>query len=76
MDTAISRALRNKFRLGLFEDPFNSYAELLELCASDAYKAEEFALASTDDIVRARTDEMNAMDEELMVKSTVLLKER
>ena len=74
VNTAISRALRNKFRLGLFEDPYNSYDELLELCASDEYKAEPFELTTTQDIVRARTDEMNAMDEELMVKSTVLLK--
>ena len=74
VNTAISRALRNKFRLGLFEDPYNSYDELLELCASDEYKAEPFELTTTQAIVRARTDEMNAMDEELMVKSTVLLK--
>ena len=74
VDAAISRAMKNKFRLGLFEDPFNDYAELEALFASDAYKAEAFELTSVEDVVRARTDEMNSWDEELMVKSTVLLK--
>lgn len=74
VNTAISRALRNKFRLGLFDDPFNSYAELLDLCASEAYKAEQFEIHSVEDIVRARTDRMNELDERLMVESTVLLK--
>lgn len=74
VDTAITRALKNKFRLGLFEDPFNDYAELEALFASDAYKAEAFELNNVEDVVRARTEQMNAWDEELMVKSTVLLK--
>lgn len=74
VDAAISRAMKNKFRLGLFEDPYNEYAELEALFASDAYKAEAFELNSTDDVVRARTEQMNAWDEELMEKSSVLLK--
>ena len=74
VDAAISRAMKNKFRLGLFEDPYNEYAELEALFASDAYKAEAFELNNTDDVVRARTEQMNAWDEELMEKSSVLLK--
>ncbi|WP_102413101.1 glycoside hydrolase family 3 N-terminal domain-containing protein [Beduinella massiliensis] len=74
VDKAISRALRAKFNLGLFEDPYNSREELLELCASDAYKAEQFELTTVEDIIRARTDYMNELDERLMVKSTVLMK--
>ncbi len=74
VDAAISRALKNKFRLGLFDDPFNDYAELEALFASDAYKAEAFELNNVEDVVRARTEQMNAWDEELMEKSAVLLK--
>lgn len=74
VDAALARAMKNKFRLGLFEDPFNDYAELEALFASDAYKAEAFELNSVEDVVRARTEQMNAWDEELMEKSTVLLK--
>lgn len=74
VDAAISRAMKNKFRLGLFEDPYNEYAELEALFASDAYKAEAFELKSTDDVIRARTVQMNEWDEELMEKSSILLK--
>ncbi len=74
VDAAISRAMKNKFRLGLFDDPFNDYAELEALFASEAYKAEAFELNSVEDVVRARTEQMNAWDEELMEKSAVLLK--
>lgn len=74
VDAAIGRAMKNKFRLGLFEDPFNDYAELEALFASEEYKAEHFELNSVEDVVRARTEQMNAWDEELMEKSAVLLK--
>lgn len=74
IDRSCRRVLRNKFELGLFEDPYGSYEEVLELCASDAYKEEEFELLTIDDIYAARTDEMNEMDKTLQTKSTVLLK--
>ena len=74
VDAAISRAMKNKFRLGLFDDPFNDYAELEALFASEEYKAEAFELNNVEDVVRARTEQMNAWDEELMEKSAVLLK--
>ncbi len=74
VDAALSRAMKNKFRLGLFEDPFNDYAELEALFASEEYKAAPFELSSVEDVVRARTAQMNAWDEELMEKSAVLLK--
>lgn len=74
VDAALVRAMKNKFRLGLFEDPYNDYAELEALFASEEYKAEAFELNSVEDVVRARTAQMNAWDEELMEKSTVLLK--
>ncbi len=74
IDRHAKRVLRNKFQLGLFEDPYSSLEEALELCASDAYKAEAFDLTTIEDIYAARTDEMNEMDIRLQTESTVLLK--
>ena len=74
VDRHAKRVLRNKFDLGLFEDPYSSLEEALELCASDAYKAEAFELATIEDVYRARTDTMNALDIRLQTESTVLLK--
>lgn len=74
IDRHAKRVLRNKFELGLFEDPYSSLDEALELCASDAYKAEAFDLTTIEDVYAARTDEMNEMDIRLQTESTVLLK--
>lgn len=74
IDRHAKRVLRNKFELGLFEDPYSSLDEALELCASDAYKAEAFELTTIEDVYAARTDEMNEMDIRLQTESTVLLK--
>ena len=74
VDRHAKRVLRNKFELGLFEDPYSNLDEALELCASDEYKAEAFELNTIDDIYRARTAEMNEWDIRLQTESTVLLK--
>ena len=74
VDRHAKRVLRNKFELGLFEDPYSSLEEALELCASEEYKAEAFELLTIDDIYRARTDKMNELDIRLQTESTVLLK--
>ena len=74
IDRSCRRVLRNKFDLGLFEDPYHSYEEVLDLCASEEYKANQFELNDINDIYAARTDEMNDMDKTLQTKSTVLLK--
>ena len=74
VDRHAKLVLRNKFELGLFEDPYSSLEEALELCASDEYKAEAFELTTIDDIYRARTAEMNEMEIRLQTESTVLLK--
>ena len=39
VDAAIARAMKNKFRLGLFDDPFNDYAELEALFCRNAPEA-------------------------------------
>lgn len=74
VDKHARRVLRNKFELGLFEDPYSDLGEALELAASDAYKAEAFQLNTIDDIYAARNDRMNEMDIRLQTESTVLLK--
>lgn len=68
------RVLRNKFDLGLFEDPYADLDEALELVASEEYKAEAFELLTIEDVYRARTDSMNEMEIRLQTESSVLLK--
>lgn len=74
VDEHVFRVLRNKFDLGLFEDPYGDLTEALELLASDAYKAEQFELTTIEDIYAARKDYTNELEIELQVKSSVLLK--
>ena len=74
VDKHAKRVLRNKFELGLFEDPYADLDTALELAASDAYKAEAFQLNTIEDVYAARNDRMNEMDIRLQTESTVLLK--
>lgn len=74
IDKHAKRVLRNKFKLGLFEDPYGNLEDALELCASDEYKAQAFDMTTIEDVYRARTAEMNAMEIQLQTESTVLLK--
>ena len=74
IDKHAKRVLRNKFELGLFEDPYGNLEDALELCASDEYKAQAFDMTTIEDVYRARTAEMNAMEIQLQTESTVLLK--
>lgn len=68
------RVLRNKFELGLFENPYAHLEDVLNLFASDAYLAEQFPIASIDDVYAARKDSLNELEERLQTESTVLLK--
>lgn len=74
VDRHVTRVLKNKFELGLFEDPYGSMEEVLELVASDEYKAEQFELNTIEDIYAARNDKTNEMEIRLQTQSTVLLK--
>ena len=74
INNACRRILRNKFELGLFEDPFHSEDEILTLAASEAYQAEQFDLNTIDDIYAARNDRTNELEKRLQTESTVLLK--
>ena len=70
----VFRVLRNKFSLGIFEDPYSDWEDALELIGSDAYKAEQAVPMSNADINNFRRTEITEMEEKLMVESTILLK--
>lgn len=74
VDRSVRRVLKNKFDLGLFEDPYRDLESFLELAASDAYKAEQYDIISTEDIYTARKNEINELETRLQTESTVLLK--
>lgn len=74
IDRAVARTMRNKFEMGLFEDPYGSAEEVLTLAASEAYQAEQFELTTIDDIYAARSEETNEMEIRIQTESTVLLK--
>lgn len=70
----VARVLRNKFELGIFEDPYSDWEDALELIGSDSYKEEQFSIMSNDDVNAARRSELTEMEDQLMVESTILLK--
>lgn len=74
LNVHVLRILKNKFDLGIFENPYRDWGEALEIIGSDEYKAEQFIPLSNEDVNRARRSEITAMEEQLMVESTILLK--
>lgn len=58
----------------IFENAFRDLDEAFALIASPEYQAEQFELMTNEDINRARRPEITAMEEQLMVESTILLK--
>ena len=74
LDKHVFRVMKNKFDLGLFDNPFVDAAAALEICASEAYQAEAFPLVTIDDVYAARNENTNALEIELQTKSAVLLK--
>ena len=74
LDEHVYRVMKNKFDLGLFDNPYVDAEAALKLAASEAYQAEAFPLTSIEDVYAARNEQTNAMEIELQAKSTVLLK--
>lgn len=74
LDVHVGRVLKNKFDIGIFEDPYSDWEDALELIGSEAYKAEQILPMNNEDINNYRRSEITEMEEELMVKSTILLK--
>lgn len=75
-DIHVGRVLKNKFDLGIFEDPYSDWEDALELIGSDEYKAADGEIIPLDNetINTLRRPEITEMEEELMVKSTILLR--
>ena len=74
LNVHVGRVLKTKFAYGLFDNPYRDWGELLELIGTDAYKAEQTIPLSTEKIDEYRRPEIIEMEQEVMVKSTVLLK--
>lgn len=74
LNVHVLRIIRDKFNHGIFDNPYRDWEEAMEVFASDEYKTEQFVPMNNEDINRARKAEVTAMEEEVMVKSTILLK--
>ncbi len=74
LDVHVARILENKFELGIFENPYRDWGEALELIGSEAYQAVQFEILTNEDINRARRPIITELEEEVMVKSTILMK--
>lgn len=74
LDEHVGRVLKNKFDLGIFEDSYSDWGEALELIGNDSFKAEQKLPMSNVEIDALRRAEITEMEQELMVKSSVLLK--
>lgn len=74
LDEHVGRVLTQKFNLGSFEDPYRDWADALALIGSDAYKAEQTVPLSNAEINAARRPEITEMEQQVMVESSVLLK--
>lgn len=76
LDVHVGRVLKNKFDLGIFEDPYSDWNDALQLIGSDAYIEADGEIVPLDNetINTLRRSEITAMEEELMVKSTILFK--
>ena len=70
----VFRVLRNKLENGQFENPYRDWDEALALISNGAYTTESPAPMSNDEIDAYRRPEIAAMEQELMQKSAVLLK--
>lgn len=74
LDVHVGRVLKTKFAYGLFENQYRDWEALLDLIGTDAYKAEQTIPLSTEEIDNYRRPEIIEMEEQVMVKSTILLK--
>ena len=68
------RVLKDKFELGLFENPYSDVDKALALIASAEYIAERFAVVDNDTLTAARQPEVVALERELEAKSAILFK--
>lgn len=68
------RVLKDKFELGLFENPYSDAAYALSLAASAEYIASPWAVVDNDTLTAARNPEVVAMERQLQAESAILIK--
>ena len=72
--TTCRRVLKDKFELGLFENPYSDVDKALALAASAEYIAEPWDVVDNDTLMAARNPEVVELERELQVKSAILIK--
>ncbi|MDR0929239.1 MAG: hypothetical protein LBM74_05935 [Oscillospiraceae bacterium] len=68
------RVLKDKFDLGLFENPYSDAAYALSLSGSAEYIADPWDVVDTDTLMAARNPEVVAMERQLQAESAILIK--
>lgn len=74
LDVHVKRVLKNKFDLGIFENPYRDWNEALEVLGEAAAASVDTTPMNNEDINALRRPEITEMEEQLMVESTILLK--
>lgn len=68
------RVLKDKFELGLFENPYSDAAYALSLAASAEYIANPWPVVDNDTLTAARSPEVVALERQLQAESAILIK--
>ena len=68
------RVLKDKFELGLFENPYSDADKALALAASAEFIAEPWDIVDNDTLMAARNPEIVAMERQLQAESAILFK--
>lgn len=74
LDLSVYRIMLEKFRVGIFDNPYRDWETALYLIGSPEYIEEQFEIKDIFDIKRARRDVVNALEERMMTASTILVK--
>lgn len=74
LDVHVARVLKNKFDLGIFENPYRDWEEALALISNGSFTTDSDIPLSNAEIDALRRPEIKAMEEQLMVESSILLK--
>ena len=68
------RVLKDKFELGLFENPYSDAAYALSLAASEAFQTEQWEVTDMETLQSARNPKVVALERQLEAESTILIK--
>ena len=68
------RVLKDKFELGLFENPYSDKDKALAITASAEYIAEPWDITDIDTLMAARNPEVVELERQLQAESAVLIK--